>query len=167
MKAALQDPGLRFDPILSMKATNMSSNLVRIIVQLVLAGPVMLLLLMSVIFSGAWLFSLGSGDGSGTAMAVIIVPVGLAIAALLASIVLPMATIFKRRWLLWSLRLFMGLGILLAGLFWLMGLGSELGSRDALEFGWMGGGSIAVAVWNLYRMHIHAKQVGHEVVSNG
>ncbi len=146
----------------------MSSNLVRIIVQLVLAGPVMLLLLMSVVFSGAWLVSLVSGEGSGTAMAaLIIVPVGLAIAALLASIVLPMATLFKRRWLLWSLRFFMGLGILLAGLFWLMGLGSELGLRDALQFGWLGGGSIAVAVWNLYRMHIHAKQVGHEVVSNG
>ena len=41
-------------------------------------------------------------------------PAGLAFAALLASIVLPLATLCQRRWLLWSVRIVLGLGILMA-----------------------------------------------------
>lgn len=130
----------------------MPTHLVRIVVQLLLAGPVLLLLPVALLVSGASLFSLAGGDSSGMVMALIVLLATLAFAALLASIVLPLAALCQRRWLLWSVRILLGLGVLMASVLLFSNSWGDLEIWNALQYAWTGLGSIAVASWNLYRM---------------
>lgn len=133
----------------------MSTNAVRIVVQLVLAGPVLLLLPMTLVVSGAAIFSIAGGDSSGMVLAVIVLLAAFPFSALLASIVLPLATLCRRRWLLWLVRISLGLGILMAILLLLTIPGHDQGMGDTLQFAWAALGSLVVASWNLYRMQVY------------
>lgn len=133
----------------------MPTHLVRIIVQLLLAGPALLLLPMALVVSGAALFSFAGGDGSGMVMALMVFPATLAFASLLASIVMPVAAICQRRWLLWSVRIFLCLGILMASVLLFSNPWSDLETSDVLLYTWTGLGALFVAAWNLYRMQAH------------
>ncbi|MBL8517810.1 MAG: hypothetical protein JNM76_12675 [Betaproteobacteria bacterium] len=145
------------------KDSPMPTQLVRIVVQLLLAGPVLLLLPMSLVVSGAALFSFAGGDRSGTVMALFVFLATLAFAALLASIVMPVAAICQRRWLLWSVRISLCLGILMASVLLFNNAWRDLEMSDALLYAWTGLGSLAVAAWNLYRMQVHVSEVAPPV----
>lgn len=136
----------------------MPTHIVRIVVQLLLAGPALLLLPMGLVVSGAALFSFAGGDRSGVVMALMVFPATFAFAALLASIVMPVAAICKRRWLLWSVRIALCLGILMASMLLFINPWSDQETSDALTYAWTGLGALFVAAWNLYRMQVHVTE---------
>lgn len=128
------------------------THAVQVALQLIFAGPALLLLLMSLTLTGAWLFGIGKGEGVGPTMAAITCIAALVIAPLLASILLPIETLLKRRKVFWFIRGMLVLNILIAALLLTSFSWAVSNWWATIQLVWLGAGPAVVAGWNLYRM---------------
>ena len=124
----------------------------RIVVQLVLAGPMVFFYPFLVFATGHTVYDLFARPGSIGAFNLVFVAGGLGLTGLYASILLPTRWL-RRPWLRWTVTGFMALGIVLAVVFLAIGGDTSRGlGENALYAAWGFGGPLIVALWNLRRM---------------
>jgi|SRR5687767_7888422 hypothetical protein len=132
----------------------------RILVQLFLSGPLAIFYPVLVFGIGYAIVELLSGRFSTAANLGLFVAGGLGLTGLYVSILLPLDWL-QRRWLRWTVTTLMAFGVLLALLFgWTVAYAWH--RDDNLWQVWMYGGPLAVAAWNLWRMHAAPRQKTEE-----
>ena len=124
----------------------------RILLQLVLTGPVAIFFPV-LVFGIGYAISVALTDGlEKAANGALFMAGGLGLTGLYASILLPLEWLRTRAWLRWTVTALMVLGGLLA--VWFGWVVASDWHRDPNPWHiWMYGGPLAVAIWNLWRMH--------------
>ncbi len=124
----------------------------RILFQLVLSGPLAIFYPV-LVFGIGYTVSVALSDGlDKAANGALLLAGGLGLTGLYASILLPLGWLRSRAWLRWTVTALMAVGVLLA-LWFGWAVASDWRRDDDPLHLWMLGGPLAVATWNLWRMH--------------
>ena len=133
----------------------------RILFQLVLTGPLAIWYPILVIGIG-YTISVALSDGLEKAANGALLSAGaVGLTGLYASILLPLEWLRTRVWLRWTVTAMMAIGVVLALWFGWAIVSEWYRDSSPLQV-WLFGGPLAVAIWNLWRMHVPARQGSEE-----